>query len=143
MFCQLKSCGKCGGDLVQDADEWRCWQCGSYYYPKPPVLDPPLPLPDLEPAGEGDVEEAVAAAPRRRRRRSRWAMNDINTLIIAKDRSEQRWWTRNQAIIEHLDEGQSVKEIAVSVGRSERQVRVVREQLRDLRVVSEQEASVA
>ena len=106
---------------MQDADEWRCWQCGSYYYPKPPEIDPLLPLSDLEPIGEGAAEGAVSVIPRqRRRRRSRWAMDDINTLIIAKDRSEQRWWTRNQAIIGHLDEGQSVKEIAVTVGRSER-----------------------
>ncbi len=57
MLCQLKSCGKCGGDLVQDTGDWRCWQCGRYYYPKPLVLDPPLLMPDpeflAEETGEG------------------------------------------------------------------------------------------
>jgi hypothetical protein len=30
----LKSFQKCKGDLMQDGDEFRCWQCGNYYYPK-------------------------------------------------------------------------------------------------------------
>jgi len=28
----LKACVKCGGDLVLDEGDWRCLQCGSYYY---------------------------------------------------------------------------------------------------------------
>jgi DNA-binding NarL/FixJ family response regulator len=75
----------------------------------------------------------------KRRRRSRWAVGDINALIVAKDRSEQRWWTRNEQLIKYLDEGKSVREIASLVGRSERQIRVVREQLNDLRAVTEAE----
>ena len=101
-------------------------------------MDPPL----LARDPESLLEEIIGRSPRRRRR-SRWAMDDINTLIVAKDRSEQRWWTRNQVLIQHLDEGRSVKEIAVLIERSERQVRVVREQLRDLRAVAEPEAQVA
>lgn len=31
---KLKGCGKCGGDLVLDGQDWRCWQYGRYYYPK-------------------------------------------------------------------------------------------------------------
>jgi hypothetical protein len=57
---------------------------------------------------------------------------------VAKHRSEERWWDRNQELIQYLDEGRSVREISVLVGRSERQVRVVREQLNDLRAVQEQ-----
>ena len=32
LFCYLKGCEKCGGDLVHDDGDWRCWQCGEYYY---------------------------------------------------------------------------------------------------------------
>jgi hypothetical protein len=28
----LKACLKCGGDLVLDEGDWRCLQCGTYYY---------------------------------------------------------------------------------------------------------------
>ena len=45
MLCKLKACRKCDGDLILDGDEWRCWQCGHYYYPKPPATEPP-PYPD-------------------------------------------------------------------------------------------------
>ena len=34
MLYLFKGCGKYSGDLVQEADEWRCFQCGSIYYPK-------------------------------------------------------------------------------------------------------------
>jgi hypothetical protein len=134
MMIKLKSCEKCSGDLVLDADEWRCWQCGQYYYPK-------IDLPELSQMRGCDAPAQEPAdlpgVPQRRRRRSRWAVRDINALIMAKDRSEQRWWTRNQQLIQFLDEGRSVREISALVGRSERQVRVVREQLNDLRAVSE------
>ena len=73
----------------------------------------------------------------RRRRRSRWAVRDINNLIFAKDRSEKRWWDRNSDLIRLLDNGKTVKEIAATAGRSERQIRVIREQLNDLRAVAE------
>ncbi len=33
MLWRFKSCGKCGGDLIMEADEWRCIHCGRYYYP--------------------------------------------------------------------------------------------------------------
>ena len=134
MLCQLKCCRKCNGDLVLDGDEWRCWQCGHYYYPQIPLpeLRPDNPVPESSENPMGLPGETL-----RRRRRSRWAVRDINTLIMAKNRSEQRWWARNQKLILYLDEGKSVKEIASLLGRSERQVRVVREQLLDLRAVAE------
>ena len=34
MRCELRGRGKCGGDLVLDIEDWRCWQCGRYYYPE-------------------------------------------------------------------------------------------------------------
>ena len=88
----------------------------------------------------GSVTLIVEADPpgvaHRRRRRSRWAVRDINRLIVAKDRSEQRWSSRNEHLIKLLDNGQSVKEIALVSGRSERQIRVIREQLNDMRAVA-------
>jgi hypothetical protein len=134
MQCLLKSCHKCGGDLVQDNDEFRCWQCGSYYYPK--IDLPELPLYSLAPQVSGDPDD-LPGAPRRRRRCSRWAVRDINNLLVSKDRSEQRWWVRNDQIIRYLDEGKPVREISILVGRSERQIRVVREELNDLRAANE------
>ena len=140
MQCLLKGCKKCNGDLVVDGDEYRCWQCGNYYYPKidlPELRQAPI-IPQPAPTGEG-----LTLGPQRRRRRSRWAVRDINALIVAKDRSEERWWRRNETIIKHLDGGKSIREIATIVSRSERQVRVVREQLNDMRAVTQAEAAAA
>ena len=52
MLYKLKCCGKCDGDLTLDGDEWRCFQCGTYYYPQSGVVEPskePLPEPLLVP----------------------------------------------------------------------------------------------
>ena len=131
MLCRLKECQKCLGDLVLDGEEWRCWQCGHYYYPNIPELQ--LDGPDMAVADSSDL----AGGKPRRRRRSRWAVRDINNLIVAKDRSEKKWWDRNSDLICLLDNGKTVKEIAATAGRSERQIRVIREQLNDLRAVAE------
>ena len=46
----LKSCAKCGGDLVLDEGDWLCVQCGTYFYtdlyrrPDRPESSPPFPL---------------------------------------------------------------------------------------------------
>ena len=127
MLYQLKNCRKCRGDLVLDGDEWRCWQCGHYYYPRPgkgPGLERPRDPTILDP------DSPVTTAPSTRATRS---LRDINAAIAARDRSDKRWWIRNMEIIRRLDEGRSVKEIAMTVGRGPRQVRVVREKLYDLR----------
>ena len=134
MLCRFKTCNKCRGDLVLDGEEWRCWQCGHYYYPTPCVTDVP---PDAEEAkallpGSGP-EPGISAnghAPVRR------AARGINLMIAAKDRSEVRWRRKNNDIIRYLDEGRSVREIASLIGRGQRQIRVVRERLRDIRVNS-------
>ena len=47
--------------------------------------------------------------------------------------SDDRWWQKSREIIRHLDEGRTVKEISELAGRGERQVRVIRERLNDLR----------
>ena len=123
---------KCQGDLVLDGEEWRCWQCGHYYYPNIPDLQ--LEGPDT--MAMPDSADLLGGKPRRRRR-SRWAVRDINNLIVAKNRSEKKWWDRNSDLIRLLDNGKTVKEIAAAAGRSERQIRVIREQLNDLRAVAD------
>ena len=132
MFYRLKDCGKCGGDLVLDIDEWRCFQCGIIYYPQRPsmelLLDPieverPLAT-DFSP-GEAGLDRKVRRSPRR-----------INAVLDANRRSEENWWNRNQQVIHHLDNGSSVRQIAESVGRGARQVRMIRERLYDLRATA-------
>ena len=34
MSMRLGSCMKCTGALLLEDDEWRCLQCGCYYYPE-------------------------------------------------------------------------------------------------------------
>ena len=135
MWCRFKGCGKCGGDLVQDSDEWRCFQCGRIYYPQRTamelLLDPmethhPLAT-DISP-GEPDLD--------RKRRKARRSPRRINSAIAAKSRSEEKWWSKNRSVIYHLDQGKKVREVAEIVGRGARQVRVVRERLCDLRATT-------
>ena len=139
MWCRLKSCLKCRGDLVLDGDEWRCWQCGQYYYPVPAVLD----LPEEPPGSpmESDHLSAVKAGGGPRQRATR-APRNINSLIMAKDRSDRRWWRRNKELIEYLDQGRTIREISALLSRGERQIRVVRERLHDLRAGKREEPSV-
>ena len=132
MQCRFKECQKCQGDLVLDGEEWRCWQCGHYYYPNLPESQ----LEAVTAVAATDPSDLPGVKPLRRRS-SRWAVRDINTLIVAKDRSEKKWWDRNNDLIRLLDNGKTVKEIAATAGRSERQIRVIREQLNDLRAVAE------
>ena len=129
VLCLLKTCPKCSGDLVLDGDELRCWQCGQYYYPKPGLLDMPEepPAPDLIPS-DGDTAKVSRGRPLMRR-----APRNINSRIMSRDRSDLRWRVRNREIIRHLDQGLSVREVSVLVGRGERQIRIIRERLQDLR----------
>ena len=132
MLCKFKDCDKCSGDLVLDGDEWRCWQCGTYYYPSEPVMDLPL---------EAKESELVLHAadcetrPRRVRARRR-TMTNINSVIMAKERSENRWWTKNQEIIDRLKQGYSVRDISELVGKGQRQIRGVQERLKDMALAS-------
>ena len=132
MLCKLKQCDKCKGDLVLDGDEWRCWQCGTYYYPNPPVMDLPLESKEAELVFQGADSEG---RPRRIRARRR-TMTNINSVIMAKERSEQRWWTKNRDIIDRLNDGYSVSDISDLVGKGQRQIRGVQERLRDIVFVS-------
>lgn len=57
----LACCPKCQGDLVLDEGDWRCMQCGTYYYPtrhangrrlgRPPTPDSRPALPPASSAG--------------------------------------------------------------------------------------------
>ena len=72
---------------------------------------------------------------RRGRRRGYGARGErkINAVIRAKEASDEKWWARNREIIGQLDRRLSVRDIARLVGLGERQIRVVRERLADLR----------
>ena len=148
IFCFLKGCTKCNGDLVFDDGDWRCWQCGQYYYANgvasPEELkDEVAQDHDGESApgssSDGSSEEIGHQEPRKRGRRrgygARYARN-IDAVIRAKQVSDERWWARNREIIGYLDQGLSVREVAKRSNRGDRQIRVVRERLYDLRAAS-------
>ncbi len=132
MLCKFKGCAKCKGDLVLDGDEWRCWQCGTYYYPHDPVMD--LPLESKE--SELVLQAADCETRPRRVRARRRTMTNINSVIMAKERSENRWWTKNQEIIDRLKQGYSVRDISELVGKGQRQIRGVQERLKDMALAS-------
>ncbi len=149
----FKGCNKCGGDLVYDDGDWRCWQCGQYYSPKSETpTDRPRfeslaesvqqPLNDSDnnhQANESNGQDGVKKQ-QRRGYGARIARN-IDSVIRAKKVSDERWWARNSQVIAHLDQGQSIREIAQLMGRGERQIRVIRERLIDLRAANEEEPS--
>ena len=74
--------------------------------------------------------EGVLGETRTRVRRS---PRNLNSRIIARDRSDNRWWDRNRDIVKYLDQGLSMSEISGLVSHGERQVRIIREHLHDLR----------
>ena len=133
MLCQLKSCSKCRGDLVLDGDEWRCWQCGQHFYPRRSQGALRDLLQETGPEAVSATTQAERLQSRPPRRRATRTLRDVNSRISARDRSERRWWLKNMDIVRHLDEGKSVKEISSLVGRGQRQVRIVRERLVDMR----------
>jgi hypothetical protein len=48
------------------------------------------------------------------------------------------WWERNAEIIQHLDAGERTADIALVVGKSARQIRLVNEQLGMYRALAEE-----
>lgn len=118
MLYKFKSCGKCGGDLMADGDEWCCFQCGTYYYPQNPVedisQDATLALQTVDCGSHGN------STPRR-----------IRTDILGSPkRSEHHLLEVNQAVIDLCNEGRTVGEISEIVGTSRRQIRDIRSHLR-------------
>ena len=145
---KVKWCTKCGGYLVSDEGDWRCWQCGQYYYDNPSTtteeLYPQL-LDGQAPSGPQDSPYAHSTGSengetgqlkKRRRGYGARSARNIDSVIRAKKTSDERWWARNQQIIEYLDRGLTVRETAQLAGRGERQIRVVRERLTDLRAAN-------
>ena len=102
------SCLKCTGDLVLEDDEWRCLQCGRYYYPRSPYLS------EINPAG---------GQKRRRSPSGGVAGRNINSLIDAQSRKQERY----PQVIAYLNEGRTVREIAALTGLSPRAIRSARE----------------
>ena len=155
MFCHLKGCSKCWGDLVFDEGDWKCWQCGRYYYtgqvtpngnPQPTAYQDATPLEAGESPSIQHPDSGTQKAPSRRgTRRGYGARNarNINSVIRAQKTSDERWWARNREVIEYLDNRMSVREVAKLVGRGERQIRVVRERLADLRSAQQEERDQA
>ena len=128
MLCLLKNCRKCNGDLVLDGEEWRCWQCGQYYYPRP--VSPDLREATTNPGLAAAIGKDMAGEKRAKVRRS---PRNLNSRILARDRGDSRWWERNRDVIKYLDQGLSVREISILVSHGERQIRIIRERLNDLR----------
>ena len=125
MLYIFKGCVKCCGDLAQDGDEWRCFQCGRVFYPKRPPIEPQF--------DRVAVEDTMPAASGRERTVIRRSARHLNPLMGTTSSNEELWWAKNKTVIYHLDQGKKVREVAEIVGQGPRQIRVVRERLRDLR----------
>ena len=133
---------------MADDGDWRCVQCSQYYYGQAPRFLGESCLPGFRlPTCPGeDLPELlleVRAEPvcrddgthqrgRKLGYRAR-SMRSINSVIEAKATGESRWWERNQAVIGYLDDGLSVREIARLTDRGQRQIRIVRERLTEIR----------
>lgn len=136
MLFIFKGCGKCGGDLIQDFDEWRCMQCGQIYYPMQSPMQLQMeheglqhPTPNTMSVGGPSGE----TGPQRERPKVRRSARLLIPKIRVSRFNEEMWWDKNRLVIYHLDQGKEVREIAEIVGRGTRQIRLVRERLRDLR----------
>ena len=128
MLYLFKGCGKCGGDLIQDSDEWRCFQCGHVFYPERAPTELQVKPLELE-----RRELEFAQEEERERRIVRRSARHLNPDHEATRSNEEKWLKKNRQVIYHLDQGKKVREIAEIVGKGPRQIRVVRERLRDLR----------
>ena len=128
MLWRLESCDKCSGDLVLDGDEWRCWQCGAYYYPREPVMD----LPPESEIVTLPVQATDSKVPTRRARTRKFTTSNVNASIVSKECNDQRWWARNQEIIDRLKKGETVRNISEVIGKDVRQIRSIRERLKDM-----------
>ena len=93
-----------------DEYDWRCLQCGRYYYPNRPYLR----------------EDDTAW---KRRPPGGMAGRNINALVHAKKLSDERWWKRYGLVIPYLNEGRSASEIAAMTGVSPRYIREARQRL--------------
>ena len=81
-MCMLKDCGRCGGDLIMDDGDWRCLQCGQYYYGEigqpAPSLEPVVKVPAVL------VLEAECGEPTKREGYPARLTRGINSFIHSK-----------------------------------------------------------
>ena len=122
----MENCEKCGGAVFKDVDEWRCWQCGRCYYIKSDSMDFPEKAPNMGLSRTTSDDDDSGNGARR-------AVRSINSRITARKSSDCQWWSRYLDVIRCLDQGLSIREIAIGLELGERQVRVVRQRLDDLR----------
>ena len=128
----LKTCGKCGGDLVLEDDELKCFQCGERYYPADPLLDA-LSNPPEDPP----VEDPLLEVPNRKaRKRQPYGIN-VNAVVASQERRTKNFWRKNKAFIQYLDEGRSIKEIHDLTGKGERQIRNIQVELQERQAAGE------
>ena len=122
-YWRFKSCSRCNGDLILEDSEWRCLQCGHYYYPNVPQFTEP------------SLEEALPSRgiPVQRERARGYAGEDANSLARM-----DKWRSHNGQIISYLDEGLTIPEISLLTGSDKRHIRGVRERLADLGYQSEE-----
>ena len=125
MMCwRLKGCIRCSGDLVMEEDIWVCFQCGRHYYPK---VSRPVETPqEFNSHLPGD-----RGGRRTRRACGGVAGRNINSLVLAQQMSDERWWANNREIIAYLEEGRAVEEVAGLTSRGLRAIREVRQKLAD------------
>jgi len=128
MMYRLKSCQICRGDLALDADEWRCLQCGRYYYVEP-ALKTALESTVASPAETAQFRNGPVIQRRHPRQPGGMASNNLNPLIEARESREREWKARNEAVIHYLDRGYKVSEISARTGLSPRNIRSVRDRL--------------
>ena len=124
MLYLFKGYGKCEGDLLMDTDEWRCFQCRRVYYPARTPEEQQL---------DRSLSRISAVCEDSDRPEVRRSARHLNPVVAASKSNEEQWWNKNQQVIFHLDQGKKVREIAEIAGKGPRQIRVVRERLRDLR----------
>ena len=125
MLYLFKGYGKCEGDLLMDTDEWRCFQCRRVYYPAR--------TPEEQQQDSTAFQGSSAVCEDSDRPEVRRSARHLNPVVAASKANEEQWWNKNQQVIFHLDQGKKVREIAEIAGKGPRQIRVVRERLRDLR----------
>ncbi len=105
-------CPRCRGFLVYDPDlrGMVCLNCGRCYYMLP--IDAPATTTLVG-------KKKVRKLPR------------VNNRIKAEVTRNNRWRAKNQEVIDYLDQGLTVKKIAVLTGCGERTIRAIQERIRD------------
>ncbi len=130
-----------------DDGDWRCVQCGQYYYGQSPDSATGTPREAIEnsqPLKEASHREPMArpsssgrASAKRSGGRSRAKYDrDIGSLIESHATAESKWWERNRHIVDHLDNGLSIAEIAALTSRGKREIRSIRERLFEMRAAN-------